>query len=90
MKLPASLSLRHGSLRMRLLLGTLIWIALAIAVAGWGLRGLFHEHVSQQLQDQLVRQLNQLSASVNWSADSSVEVLPLAGDTRFSTPLARS
>lgn len=88
MKLPASLSLRHGSLRMRLLLGTLIWIALAIAVACWGLRGLFHEHVSQQLQDQLVRQLNQLSASVNWSADSNVEVLPLAGDTRFSTPLS--
>ena len=35
---PTPLSLRHGSLRLRLLLSTLIWIAMAIAVAGWGLR----------------------------------------------------
>ena len=57
--------LQHGSLRLRLLLGTLVWLVLAVAVAGWGLRGLFQEHVHQQLQDQLVRQLNQLSAAVN-------------------------
>lgn len=88
MRLPNPLSLRHGSLRMRLLLGALIWIALAIAVAGWGLRGLFQEHVNQQLQDQLVRQLNQLSASVNVHTDGRVEVPVLAGDTRFSTPLS--
>ena len=31
---PTPLSLRHGSLRLRLLLSTLIWIAMAIAVAG--------------------------------------------------------
>ncbi len=50
MKLPRALSLRHGSLRKRLLLGTLAWMALAMAVAGWGLRGLFQEHVNQQQQ----------------------------------------
>lgn len=88
MILPASLSLRHGSLRTRLLLGTLTWIALAIAVAGWGLRGLFQDHVHQQLQDQLVRQLDQLSAAVNVNADQHVHVQPMAGDARLSTPLS--
>jgi len=29
-KLPRALSLRHGSLRKRLLLGTLAWMALAM------------------------------------------------------------
>lgn len=88
MRLPASLSLRHGSLRMRLLLGTFVWIAVAIAVAGWGLRGLFQEHVNQQLQDQLVGQLNQLSAAVNFDANNRLEVQPLTGDARWSTPLS--
>ena len=50
---PTPLSLRHGSLRLRLLLSTLIWIAMAIAVAGWGLRDLFEKHIAQQLQNQL-------------------------------------
>lgn len=88
MKQPRWLSLRHGSLRMRLLLGTLIWIALAIAVAGWGLRSLFQQHVTQQLQDQLVRQLDQLSAAVNFNADLQVNVPAMAGDARLSTPLS--
>ncbi|WP_284334696.1 sensor histidine kinase [Comamonas sp. NoAH] len=83
-----SLSLHQGSLRIRLLLGTLAWIALAIAIAGWGLRGLFEEHINQQLQDQLVRQLDQLSAAVNFTSEQRIEVLPMAGDARLSTPLS--
>ena len=81
------LSLWHGSLRMRLLLGTLVWLVLAMAVAGWGLRSLFQEHVHQQLQDQLVRQLDQLSAAVNADA-GQVQVSALAGDARLDTPLS--
>lgn len=80
---PASLSLRS-----RLLLGTLVWITLALALAGWGLRNLFHEHVDQQLQDQLVRQLDQLSASVNLDTRRRVDVAPMAGDARLERPLS--
>ena len=58
MKLPA------GSLRLRLLAGTLVWIVLTIALAGWGLRALFREHITEQLQLQLVMQLDQLSAGI--------------------------
>ncbi|MDR2325853.1 MAG: sensor histidine kinase [Acidovorax sp.] len=80
---PVSLSLRS-----RLLLGTLVWIALSLALAGWGLRNLFQEHVGQQLQDQLVRQLDQLSASVNLDTRRRVDVAPMAGDERLERPLS--
>ena len=86
--MPSALSLRHGSLRVRLLVSTLVWIILAIAVAGWMLRDLFQEHTEQQLQSQLVRQLNQLSAAVNIGPQQQVQVQPIAGDARFSTPLS--
>ena len=79
--------LQYGSLRARLLLGTLVWLVLAVAVAGWGLRSLFQEHVSQQLQGQLVRQLNQLSAAVNMEG-REVRVTPMMGDVRMDTPLS--
>ena len=79
---------RPRALRTQLLLGTLAWVALAIAVAGWGLRNLFEEHITQQLQDQLVRQLDQLSAAVNLNAQQQVEVTPLSGDTRLDTPFS--
>lgn len=36
----------RGSLRLRLLLGTLGWIALTIVVAGLALGGLFRQHVA--------------------------------------------
>ena len=39
-----------GSLRTRLLIGALAWIIVALALAGWGLRNLFKEHIEQQLQ----------------------------------------
>ena len=83
MSWPVSLSLRS-----RLLLGTLAWIALTLALAGWGLRNLFHEHVDQQLQDQLVRQLDQLSASVNLDTRGRIDVAPMAGDARLERPLS--
>ena len=77
-----------GSLRLRLLAGTLAWMLLTIAVAAWGLRSLFEEHVMQQLQGQLVTQLDQLSAAVGVARDGTVEVAPMAGDPRLARPLS--
>ena len=39
-----------GSLRLRLLAGTLAWILVSVALAGWGLASLFRQHITQQLQ----------------------------------------
>jgi len=79
---------RTGSLRLRLLAGTLAWMLLAIVLVGWGLRGLFQDHVTQQLQAQLVMQLDHLSASVDWVPPGHVTISPMAADPRLAQPLS--
>jgi len=76
-----------GSLRWRLLAGTLVWVALTLAVAGWGLAALFRDHVRQQWQAQLVLQLDQLSGAIDW-VDGRVQVGAMAGDARLARPLS--
>ncbi|MDD5326065.1 MAG: HAMP domain-containing sensor histidine kinase [Polaromonas sp.] len=61
---------------------------LAIVLVGWGLRGLFQDHVTQQLQAQLVLQLDQLSASVDWVPPGSVSVSSMTADPRLAQPLS--
>ena len=80
--------MRTGSLRLRLLAGTLAWMLLAIVLVGWGLRGLFQDHVTQQLQAQLVMQLDHLSASVDWVPPGHVTISPMAADPRLAQPLS--
>ena len=77
-----------GSLRLRLLAGTLAWMLLSIALAGWGLRALFQDHITQQLQAQLVMQLDHLSGAVDWGPDARVRLAPMAGDARLNRPLS--
>lgn len=77
-----------GSLRLRLLAGTLAWVAIAIAVAAWGLRALFQEHVTQQLRAQLVMQLDLLSAAVDWEPGGRLSVRPMGADARLDQPLS--
>ncbi|AVP56369.1 sensor histidine kinase [Pulveribacter suum] len=74
-----------GSLRLRLLAGTLAWVLLTVALAGWGLHSLFRSHVREQLRQQLVLQLDALSGNIDW--DGSVRVAPLA-DGRLAQPLS--
>ena len=80
--------MRTGSLRLRLLAGTLAWMLLAIALVGWGLRTLFQDHVTQQLQAQLVMQLDHLSASVDWIPPGGVSVSPMTADPLLAQPLS--
>jgi signal transduction histidine kinase len=80
--------MKAGSLRLRLLAGMLAWMLLTIALVGWGLRTLFQDHITQQLQAQLVVQLDQLSAAVDWQAPDRISVGPMAGDPRLSQPLS--
>lgn len=55
----------RGSLRARLLAGTVLWIVLAIAFAGWALSGLFRQHISSQLANEFNVHLNQLVAALS-------------------------
>jgi signal transduction histidine kinase len=77
-----------GSLRLRLLAGTLAWILLSVALAGWGLASLFRQHITQQLQAELTLHLNQLTAAVNLGADGRPVVAPPLSDPRLEQPLS--
>jgi len=77
-----------GSLRWRLLAGTLAWTLVTLGVAGWGLRALLREHIEQQLQVQLAAQLDVLSAAVDWEPGKGIAVMPPASDARFARPLS--
>jgi len=77
-----------GSLRLRLLAGTLAWILLSVALAGWGLASLFRQHITQQLQAELALHLNQLTAAVNIGPDGRPVVAPPLSDPRLEQPLS--
>lgn len=77
-----------GSLRLRLLAGTLAWILVSVGLAGWGLASLFRQHITQQLQAELSLHLNQLTAAVNVDADGRPSVDPPLSDPRLEQPLS--
>ena len=80
-----SMTLR-GSLRLRLLLGTLVWIAASIMVAGWALGGLFRQHVAVQFHAELKTHLDQLAAHLVFEQDGRVSLSSAQSDPRFSKP----
>lgn len=76
----------RGSLRLRLLAGTLSWIAATILVAGWGLSSLFRQHVEEQFHGELLTHLDQLTAQLTLDAQGRPALaLPLS-DPRLSRP----
>jgi len=76
----------RGSLRFRLLAGTLFWISATIALAGWGLSSLFHQHVAAQFHAELTTELDQLTAQLTQDAQGQAQLtLPLS-DPRLSRP----
>ncbi|MFO1294740.1 MAG: sensor histidine kinase [Rubrivivax sp.] len=77
-----------GSLRWRLLAGTLVWILVALGVAGWGLRALLRAHIAEQVQAQLALQLDLLTAAVDWEPGKGVVVSMPASDARLARPLS--
>ena len=76
----------HNSLRLRLLAGTLFWIAASIVVAGWGLSNLFQRHVETQFHAELKTHLDQLTAQLMLDDKGRPALaLPLS-DPRLSRP----
>jgi signal transduction histidine kinase len=74
------------SLRVRLLVGTLFWIAASILVAGWGLGSLFRQHVSDQFHADLTSQLDQLSAQFTLDAQGQPQLTLALSDPRLTRP----
>ncbi|MFZ4537649.1 sensor histidine kinase [Propionivibrio sp.] len=81
----SSVALR-GSLRLRLLLGTLVWIAASIAVAGWALGVLFSQHVAMQFHAELNTHLDQLAAHLVVDQSGQPALSVAQSEPRFSRP----
>lgn len=76
----------RGSLRLRLLIGTLAWIAVSIIVAGWALDGLFRNHIARQFHAELNTHLDQLAAHLAVDQTGQVSLSAAQSDPRFNKP----
>ncbi|NUB35267.1 sensor histidine kinase [Azospirillum brasilense] len=77
-----------GSLRFRLLAGAAVWIALALALAGLVLSGLFRDHVARRFEAELTNHLDQLAALTELGADGAPVLRQPLSDPRFRRPLS--
>ncbi|MGQ5487927.1 sensor histidine kinase [Thauera sp. ZXT1-4] len=75
-----------GSLRLRLLAGTLVWVLLTVVVAGWALGRLFDEHVDRQFRVELRMHLAQLAAQLMIDAEGRPALRTPLSDPRFVRP----
>jgi signal transduction histidine kinase len=76
----------RGSLRVRLLAGTLFWITASILATGWGLGSLFHQHVAAQFRAELTSQLDQLTVQLAIDGQGKPGLAQALGDPRLSRP----
>jgi signal transduction histidine kinase len=74
------------SLRLRLLLGTLIWILGSIGLTGWLLNSLFSEHLSRQFHAELQTHLNQLAAGLEFDDAGRAAIATPLSDPRLVRP----
>ena len=75
-----------ASLRVRLLIGTLLGVSAALLVAGVVLSDLFREQVARQFQAGLRVHLDQLTASVEAGADGRPVLVAELADARWHKP----
>lgn len=78
----------RGSLRLRLLAGTLVWIVLTVLMAGWGLSSLFNQHVSRQFDAELGTHLDQLAANLVFDEAQVPQLRAPLSDPRLTRPLS--
>lgn len=76
----------RSSLRLRLLLGTLVWILGSIGVTGWLLNSLFSQHLTRQFHAELLTHLNQLAANLEFTADGQAVLNHPLSDPRLVRP----
>lgn len=76
------------SLRTRLLIGTLLWISIALFITGTALAILFKNHATQQFDQELRTHLTQLVANLNVSDEGKPLLRTQPADARFMQPLS--
>lgn len=76
------------SLRARLLLGTLLWISIALVMTGTVLTVLFKTHATKQFDQELRTYLIELVANLDVSGDGRTSLRTQPADPRFNQPLS--
>lgn len=80
--------MKAPSLRLRLIVGGVVAILVALTVAGGGLVFLFKRHVIRTIGDELNVYVNQLIAGIDVDAQGQLVVTRPPADPRFSEPLS--
>lgn len=80
--------MRTHSLRNRLLLAAVGFIAVAIAIAAFGLSALFERHVKTWIDSELDGHMTQLIAGLDRSVDGQLSVVAPPSDPRFERPMS--
>ncbi|MFQ5783258.1 MAG: ATP-binding protein [Alphaproteobacteria bacterium] len=75
-----------NSLSFRLAAGAALWITVALVVAGFGLSGLFRDHVERGFDRQILLQLDRLAAVSEVAPGDAVKLKRLLADPRFEQP----
>ena len=83
MKFPA---IARGSLRLRLLAASLIWIAAALTLTGFVLADLFRQHVSARFEAELHGHLDQLIAVLDPNETGAPRLRAELSDPRLREP----
>ncbi len=76
------------SLRFRLLAGAVVWIILALLIAGWIIADLFQTHLRQRFEAELANHLEQLAAVLEIGPDGKPGLRQPLSDPRFRRPLS--
>ena len=84
----AEISTLRRSLRFRLLLGTLLWITIALVAAGFVLTSYFREYAVSQFEKVTQNHLDQLAASFDLNAQGEPVLRTPLTDPRFLRPLS--
>ncbi len=85
---PAAPAVRPASLWLRMGVGAVLWITLALTSGAWVLVELFRAHVVDQTQQRLVTDMDQVIASLVVDTDGSLFLDREPSDPRFHTPFS--
>src|SRR5439155_311507 len=77
-------------LRLRRLAGAVIWISLALVVAGTLLTALFRAHVERRLEAELTTQADQIAAALERPGTGQTVLTHQPSDPRFRRPYSGS
>ena len=77
---------KSRSLRLRLLLGSAVLIALAVAVTGFLLAALFRDQVRSQYDTELLNHLNHLTSLLQLDGPGQLRLVEQPSDPRFQKP----